>query len=75
MTIQQIGAFLREYEELCLRYGLKISGCGCCGSPFIESMNPQQNLPYWVEHIQFNEKNKLVIGKEKETIDEWVKEE
>lgn len=75
MTIQHVGSFLREYEELCLKYGLKISGCGCCGSPFIESMDSATYFPYWVEDIRFNEENKLVIGIDEQTIDEWINEE
>lgn len=75
MTIEQIGSFLREYEELCLRHGLMISGCGCCGSPFVDLINPRELFQYDVPDIRFNEENKLVVGKEEQTIDEWINEE
>lgn len=28
--------FLAELQDLCAKYSMKISGCGCCGSPFVE---------------------------------------
>jgi hypothetical protein len=31
-------AFLTELRELTLKHGLLISGCGCCGSPYLEEV-------------------------------------
>lgn len=28
--------FLKEYERICQKYNISISGCGCCGSPFLK---------------------------------------
>lgn len=30
-----VNGFLIEYRVICEKYGLTISGCGCCDSPFI----------------------------------------
>jgi len=32
---KELRAFLAAYRELCLKFRIKISGCGCCDSPFI----------------------------------------
>jgi len=34
----QLTAFLAELTELSRKYQLTISGCGCCGSPFLEKL-------------------------------------
>jgi len=31
--------FLKEYKQLCLKYGLQIAGCGECGSAFLLELN------------------------------------
>ncbi len=35
MNTEQVAAFLAELAELTARHGIKIDGCGCCGSPFL----------------------------------------
>ena len=32
---EKLSQFLAELRALCGRYGYKIGGCGCCGSPWI----------------------------------------
>lgn len=34
----QKAAFLFELTQLSLKYQLVVSGCGCCGSPFLEKL-------------------------------------
>ena len=34
-------AFLKELTELTLKHGIKIGGCGCCGSPWIAEAKPE----------------------------------
>lgn len=38
-TQNRIRQFTREYKELCEKYNLTISGCGCCGSPFLTDLH------------------------------------
>ena len=33
--------FLKEYGELCVRYGIIITACGCCDSPWM--IEPRNN--------------------------------
>ena len=33
----QIAAFLQELTELTRKHKVAIAGCGCCGSPFLDS--------------------------------------
>lgn len=35
-------AFIIELEALSRKYNLIISGCGCCGSPFIEELEDKE---------------------------------
>ena len=34
--------FLAELAELTKKYGIRINGCGCCGSPWLEDDNYMQ---------------------------------
>lgn len=36
--MDKVKQFLKEISEVCNRHGLKIGGCGCCGSPFVEKI-------------------------------------
>ena len=34
--------FINELTELSKKYGLKIGGCGCCGSPWVIEMTKSE---------------------------------
>lgn len=34
---ERLDAFLKELSDLTRKYGFIIGGCGCCGSPWVES--------------------------------------
>jgi hypothetical protein len=36
---KKIKAFLKDLTELSIKHNLVIGGCGCCGSPWIASMD------------------------------------
>lgn len=33
--MEEIKNFLLDYLELCLKYNLQLSACGCCNSPYL----------------------------------------
>jgi len=37
--------FLSELTAISAKYGIKIYGCGCCGSPLLQKMDPAENVP------------------------------
>lgn len=54
--IKKVKCFLNELSELTRKHGIKICGCGCCGSPWIEDIrtgNMVDNLEYNDEKQQY----------------------
>ena len=54
--IKKVKCFLNELSELTRKYGIKIDGCGCCGSPWIEDIrtgNTVDSLEYDDEKQQY----------------------
>ena len=39
MTRSELNKFLEELTELTKKYGIQINGCGCCGSPYLETLD------------------------------------
>ena len=39
MKKQELINFLTEANELFEKYNIRIDGCGCCGSPWLEKIN------------------------------------
>ena len=37
--------FVLELRALSEKYKIKIGGCGCCGSPYLLPMNPEEAAP------------------------------
>jgi hypothetical protein len=54
-----VTAFLADLSALTLKHGIKIDGCGCCGSPYLSDLTqeekdfeykaPQQECLSWSE--------------------------
>lgn len=38
--------FMRELTALTLKYGVVITGCGCCNSPFCVQLDPRKSGEY-----------------------------
>jgi len=43
MNENNILEFLKELSALTLKYKVRIHGCGCCGSPFLLSIDEYKN--------------------------------
>jgi len=53
--------FLKKLTELTRKTGIGISGCGCCGSPYLFEIRDKENSKY-------------IVGKYDDNL-EWKKEE
>ena len=42
----QLDEFLEELTELTMKYGISISGCGCCGSPRLFKVSGKGRYTY-----------------------------
>lgn len=42
MTPNEI-EFLKELDKLSRKYKIAVGGCGCCSSPFLEKIKPEEN--------------------------------
>lgn len=82
--MEKIISFLKEYEEICKKYGLYIDACGCCDSPYLCSGPDVHDIKY-IECIYFDESenklrfdywngDKLKYGISIERLEELVKE-
>lgn len=66
MTDREIN-FLDELAELTKKYNIKICGCGCCGSPYLEDLTNE--IWQMGEKLTYNEE------KQKYEIDNWLRQE
>lgn len=39
--MERLKDFLKELSELTKKYNIAISGCGCCGSPYIDDFQEE----------------------------------
>ena len=47
--MDRLSNFLKELAELTIKYDLEITGCGCCGSPYLVDNKEE----YDVEDLEF----------------------
>ena len=53
MTLEQVEAFLTDYEVVCRKHGLFVHACGCCGSPWVDDGNlSAMSIEEHVEHLR-----------------------
>ena len=56
-TVLGLSEFLKELSSLTDEYGLVIRGCGCCGSPYVQSLEEYiDGSSIFVENLCFDEK-------------------
>lgn len=60
--MEAIKKFLLDYLNLCLKYNIKISACGCCNSPYLLRNDLVDFVAYTVdvEHIEVDFENKCI---------------
>ena len=44
-------SFIKDYEKLCNKYGILISGCGCMGSPYLKVIEDNKELDKNADHL------------------------
>ena len=52
VTMNKEKEFLKEYKELCIKYGMVIDSCGCCGSTWIEAGKSPDQIEIHIEHLE-----------------------
>jgi hypothetical protein len=54
----QVPEFLTELAALTKKYGIKIHGCGCCGSPLLVYLKNnkcfKEPREYWYENLEYD---------------------
>jgi len=48
--------FLKEYEELCRKYGVYVSACGCCLSPWMVLAKSEKEIREHIDDLLENYK-------------------
>lgn len=48
--VEKTKKFLREYELLCQKYEMGLTGCGCCGSPILNIKDDKKIQLYNVKY-------------------------
>lgn len=48
MDDEKVAAFLADLSELSRRHGIKVGACGCCGSPWLFGIKPEQIVGHYV---------------------------
>jgi len=63
----ELNAFLADLSELTRKHGIRIGGCGCCGSPWACALEPDGRDGYrYKEEARNNDGDALDIG--------WIKD-
>jgi hypothetical protein len=48
---KDVELFLAELSDLTRKHGIKISGCGCCGSPYLYETDTPQAGQTWCYEV------------------------
>lgn len=62
MSQDELDAFLADLSELTRKHGIRIHGCGCCGSPWACKLEPDERDGYrYKEEARNNDGDALDI--------------
>ena len=59
---KDIEKFLKEYEKICQKYEMGLSGCGCCGSPYLDARSESIGCSEIEEVCYSSKTNDIRIG-------------
>lgn len=54
ISIEKLEKFLLDLSSLTIKYGIVIAGCGCCGSPYLKSLEEGQYASSFDSDLGFN---------------------
>lgn len=58
MTRETVQLFLEELDQLLRKYKIKINGCGCCDSPYLDGLYDEElkeNYGYSIYHTEYRD--------------------
>lgn len=55
ITEESRDKFLEELTELSRKHGILIAGCGCCGSPYLAEIEPDEVGGFYKTHYNLEE--------------------
>lgn len=71
--LEEVYSYLTEYKELCKKYDITISGCGCCGSPYLTDLKYIKIENICIEKNELFDKYELVFDFDFINIDKRTK--
>lgn len=72
MTRDEFRAFLTDYQQLVKKHRMYLDGCGCCDSPFVNTVDDDKELKSHILHIiqvaalDFRSKDRAAAARERE---------
>jgi len=43
--------FIRDYKKICVKYGIYVSACGCCDSPWMNGVSKPKEIKRHIKHL------------------------
>jgi hypothetical protein len=58
---QSLAAFLEELSALTIKHGIRIGGCGCCGSPWVSKIEGVKTVPAGAHYVLDEDGERLLF--------------